>query len=174
MIYRLVPYDTAFGFFWALLGFLNMLTIRQEIIHVSPIILYALLSMGIITGIVISFSINRRILNGIEKKGIYSQSLFHFLLSLGIMLILFGLFFFLTVQFTSIQQGLPTVLIFLYPMPAAVFLTTALTYKMWERKNKKIIYVSSGLFLGKIYAYPYIMPNNILPPPPPPPLAQTF
>ncbi len=174
MIYRLVPYYTAFGFFWTLLAFLNMLTIRHEIIHLSPIILYALVSIGIFTGIVISFSNNRIVLNGIEKKGLYSQSLFHFLLTLGILLILFGLFFYLTVQYATLLQGLPIVLFFLYPMPAVVCLTSALTYKMWERKNKKVIYLSSGLFVGKIYAYPYIMPNNILPPPPPPPMAQTF
>jgi hypothetical protein len=78
------------------------------------------------------------------------------------------------VQYATLLQGLPIALFFLYPMPAVVYLTTALTYKKWERKNKKLIYVSSGLFLGKIYAYPYIVPNNILPPPPPPSMAQTF
>jgi len=115
-------------------------------------------ALGVIAGVMFSIPITRRMLMTVEKKGVVSPSLSYLLFALGALLIALGLLYFGGFSmFTS--QEFSLILIFLYPMPATVLLTRALICKVWERKNKRVIYFSSGIFTGKIYAYPYIYSN---------------
>jgi len=107
-------------------------------------------------GVIISILAARRMLINIEKKGVVSPSPSYVLFVLGTFFIGLGTLYFVGFSVFASQE-FSLVLIFLYPMPAAALLTRALSCKIWERKNKRVIYISSGIITGKIYAYPYIL-----------------
>lgn len=105
-------------------------------------------------GVVLFGLVALRTLKIIEKKGVFSQSISEFLFLIGIAVILIGALFFVFASFPF--QSVIYLLDFLYPMLPAAIMTRILLYWRWERKNKRLIYISSG-FGGKVYAYPYIV-----------------
>ena len=153
MISRLTSYDLGFGSLWTLLAILNLLTNRR--INIPSFSFFTLVTLGVIVGVIISILAARRMLMNIEKKGVVSPSTSYVLFVLGTFFIGLGLLYFGFSMFTL--QEFSLVLIFFFPMSASTLFTRALTCKIWERKNKRVIYFSSGIITGKIYAYPYIL-----------------
>jgi len=155
--YRLTSYDLGLGSLWTLLAILNLLPTRR--IHIPLTSFLALVALGVVVGVTISILNTRRMLMYIEKKGMFSPSLSYILFTLGTLFIALGLLFFGgSSVFTS--QEFSLILIFLCPMPATVLFARALICKFWERKNKRVIYISPGIITGKIYAYPHIFNNE--------------
>lgn len=151
--YRVVNFDKLSAALWILLAVLH-LTINNIRYYIPLDLLIVVITLGIVLGAV-SFGLAAvRTLKIIEKKGVFSQSISEFLFIIGIAVILIGALFFVYASFPF--QSAIYLLDFLYPMPPAAIMTRVLLYWRWERKNKRLIYASSG-FSGKVYAYPYII-----------------
>jgi len=155
----MIPFDILLGVVWSLLalfqlGMYNLTYYYRSIFHINLIFAGFATIIGIFVGVFAFSKWAEGTLRIIEKKGVYSVTLGYLLTIIGLAVIGIGL-----VIWAVSTLPLQTVAIavdFIYPFPAAAFLTRALVYWRWERKNKRLIYCSSGFFLGKIYAYPYI------------------
>lgn len=155
----MVQFDILLGVLWSLLALFqlsmyNLTYYYRSIFHVNLIFAGFATIIGIFVGVFAFSKWAEGTLRIIEKKGVYSVTLGYLLIAIGLVVIGIGLLI-LAVSILPLQ-AIATAADFIYPIPAAAFLTRALVYWRWERKNKRLIYCSSGIFLGKIYAYPYI------------------
>jgi hypothetical protein len=139
------------------LVFLFFITISR---YLEAPIAYSIIimSLGFIVGVLVQQRSERKKLRIIEQKGVYESSvglslrkgivLIFLVLIVGSALIALYMYLWLVAPFWLFTGT------FIISFMPAIYITSAVIYWHWQRKNKRILYTAEN----KIYPYPYI--NN--------------
>jgi hypothetical protein len=139
MSFRVSNYDRAMAFLWALLAILHVFT-NMTRYHFPLSLVASWLIAGAVAGGGFGAWGAESQLRSLERQGRVRTTLSTILFLFGGLITLFAVFFFFGNSIPG--EVMASTLVFMSPMPSAVFAVDSVMFSEWERRHKRQIFTS--------------------------------